>query len=236
MKNSTSQTSILKDTAVFDYVAGEQSDGARKNFEKLLKQDGGLAQEVEIEKLLRSSLEGINGADAEPISMNNFDALLERIESVDNELGSTDAEVLSNNAGSRSDEQSNVIVAQPWRWQRQFNIAASFAVIAMIGIIGFNQTTQPDFVTLSDKTASVEVDFAGLVDQRRLVRLELSNGLAASEIDELLEGFQLKAIQSGTTGQVVLASANQSVGEQKITDLVTDKRIINAELVSFGTE
>jgi len=210
MKNSTSQTSILKDTAVFDYVAGEQSDGARKNFEKLLKQDSGLAQEVEIEKLLRSSLEGINGADAESISRNNFDALLERIESVDNELGSTDAEVLSNNAGSRSDEQSNVIVAQPW--------------------------TQPNFVTLSDKTASVEVDFAGLVDQRRLVRLELSNGLAVSEIDELLEGFQLKAIQSGTTGQVVLASANQSVGEQKITDLVTDKRIINAELVSFGTE
>jgi len=213
MNNSTSQTSILKDTAVFDYVAGEQSDGARKNFEKLLKQDSGLAQEVEIEKLLRSSLEGINGADAESIS-----------------------EVLSNNAGSRSDEQSNVIVAQPWRWQRQFNIAASFAVIAMIGIIGFNQVTQPNFVTLSDKKASVEVDFAGLVDQRRLVRLELSNGLAVSEIDELLEGFQLKAIQSGTTGQVVLASANQSVGEQKITDLVTDKRIINAELVSFGTE
>ncbi len=235
MKNSKSETSIIKDTAVFDYVAGQQSEGAVKNFEKLLEQDADLAQDVEIEKQLRSALAQVNPKEATaPVSMKNFDALLERIEGETDEASdvNTDGGELSSDIESAD----NVVVVKPWRWQRQFNVAASFAVIAMIGVIGFHQTTEPDFVTLSNQTASSEIDFAGLVDQQRMVKIELMQGLASTEISELLDGYQLQSIQSNAAGQTVLASSKQALNAEQLAILVNDKRITNAELVSFGTK
>jgi len=236
MKNSKSETSIIKDTAVFDYVAGKQSEGAVKNFEKLLEQDTDLAQDVEIEKQLRSALAQANPKQATaPVSMKNFDALLERIDIEADEVSNantTDGSDLS----SGIDSADNVVVVKPWRWQRQFNIAASFAVIAMIGVIGFNQTTEPDFVTLSNQAASSEIDFAGLVDQQRMVKIELAQGLTSTEISALLGGYQLQPIQSNVAGQTVLASSKQALNAEQLAVLANDKRVTNAELVSFGTK
>ena len=231
MKNSTSKTSILKDAAVFDYVAGKMSKEQQENFEKLLGQDGGLVHEVEIERQLRSNLEEVSKTDAEPVSMKNFDVLLESIENAESELSSDDGVIPDND-----NKVSNVVISQPWRWQKQMSIAASVAFVAMIGFIGFNQTTQPDFITLSDKEASSEINFLGLVDQHRLVKLELSDGLAPTDFESLLERFELRAIESGITGSTVLVSADTSVDQQKVSDLLADKRIVNVELVSFDTE
>ena len=89
---------------------------------------------------------------------------------------------------------------------------------------------------MSDKEASSEINFLGLVDQHRLVKLELSDGLAPSDFESLLGRFELRAIESGITGSTVLVSADTSVDQQKVSDLLADKRIVNVELVSFDTE
>jgi len=234
MKNSKSETSIIKDIAVFDYVAGQQSDDVRKNFENLLEQDEGLLQEVAIEEQLRSTLEQDVGVkSSEPVPMSNFDALLERIDNQSSELVDT---VSTDTSSAGYSSSANSVVVGPWAWQKQFNIAASFAVLAMIGFIGFNQTTEPNFITLSNQSASAEIDFNALVDDQKLVKLELAAGLAPSDIDELLKGYQLRSIQSGTLGQVILVSASQSVDAEQIADWIADTRINNAALVSVGAK
>lgn len=229
MKDSTRKTSIIRDTAIFDYVAGHQSDGARQSFERSADQDECLMQDIMAEKELHNSMNKLVDSDAcEPVSMDNFDALLTKIEADESELM---VESVGKQPGF-----DNVIIARPWRWQRQFNIAASFGFVAMIGLIGFELTTEPKFVTLSNETTSEKIDFMGLVEQQRLIKLEFSKDVTPAEIGVLLERYQLSAIQPGPFGQVVLVSAANSVSAEYLVRWAADNRIATAELVSFGTE
>ena len=209
MKNSTSETSIIKDIAIFDYVAGRQSNGMRENFEKLIEEDPKLMQEVATEKALRKALQGsMDQIDSRPVSIKNFDALLERIERGDSTLEQSDD---ADQAAINEKSDDNVVVVSAWRSSKSFSIAASFVFMAMIGVIGFNQITQPDFVTLSDQAASSEIDFVRMVEQQRVAKLEFSRELASSEINDFLKNYQLSSIQSGAAGASVLVSSEQRI-------------------------
>lgn len=233
MKNSTKGTSIIKDIAVFDYVRGQQSEGARMNFGKLLEMDAGLLEEVQNEERLRDSLVKIGSkSDSTPVLMQNFDALLTRIERDDKCVEDAEIRPEFNGTGLVASD----VVKQSWRWKTQFNIAASLIFFAMVGFIGLNQTLQPNFVTLSNTKASTDIDFTGLVDQRSLAKLELSDGLASTDVSALLSFYQLSSLQSGALGQTLLVSSREPIDEEQLSIWRADIRIKAVELVSFSND
>ena len=103
----------------------------------------------------------------------------------------------------------------------------------MIGVIGFNQTTKPEFKTLSNGTASSEINFVGLVEQQRLVKLTLSESLSNLEIIDLLETYQLSSVQSGSIERIVLVSSQQPADKEQMVKWAEDRRITSVELISI---
>jgi hypothetical protein len=230
MKTSSSKISIIKDTAIFDYVAGHQSAGARENFEKSVEQNPKLKAEVVAEEQLSKNLKILAAADnVKSVSMKNFEALLDRIDREENP---------SNHFGS---EASNISISSGGlglpnsrSWMSLSSVAVSVFLFAIVAFIGVQQAIEPNFETLSNDVASAEVDFTGLVEQHRMIKIEFSDALSESEIDLILKTYQLTVIQSGAHGSVMLLSSSVPVDGEQLALWSKNASIKSAKLVSIG--
>lgn len=68
MNNSNDKSTLLREMAIFDYVAGNQTALTKHNFELMMKQDPSLQQAVEEEQRLRLEFDEI------PSPVNEFES------------------------------------------------------------------------------------------------------------------------------------------------------------------
>jgi len=223
MNNPSDKTTILKDTAVFEFVSGSLSADAHENFEKLVEQDPALRREVEAEIALRTALEQVHDVGQQqvaPVSMNNFDALLERIDALeaDDELGENRAPVISIND----------------YWKRSLSVAASLALVAVFGAAYFSQLTEPEFETLSNQNAGSEVNFPLLVEQGRIAKVVLADHLSSEEVEVFLERYKLNIINAGSQQTVLYVSAQKEIDLITLQEWHADSRVNSVDVVSYG--
>lgn len=235
MKESTDKSTILSETAVFEFVAGKLSKEKQSKFEELIKQDDQLRQEVEIERELRKAL--AESRECEPVTMSNFDDLLSQIDALENPKMETPASnnITQLNAQVNSESSTNTnrdnIVSLPKTRTRQFSIAASIAAVGMVfaafmssGYLDHNRQQEDAGFTLL--SSAKQVDFLALSDQGRVAKLVLTEGVANVDLTELLLSYQLQRFeQGGAAADTLYVYTEQAITEQQLATWKADKRI-----------
>ncbi len=219
MNNSNDKSELLREIAIFDYVAGNQSESVMRNFEKMLEQDASLREAVDQEARLRRAMH--EAGKNEPVSMSNFQALLNVID--ENEMQTA--------GGGKSDRQSATAKSSISRYISSYyaSVASVAACAALFGTFYFNFAT-PDFETLSDIPASEQIDFTELAGQMRLAKMTFSNDMSQDQIDELLLTYSLTSFEAGAPSEQRYVVAEVSISENELTRLRNDARILSVEL------
>lgn len=234
MKESTDKSTILSETAVFEFVADKQSSDTQRNFEALIEQDPQLQHEIEIERELRKAL--AEDQQSAPVSMDNFDALLAKIDELEDQQGETPSnDNVTELAAQRKSERatnnrvSNVISLSTLR-SRQFSIAASVAVLGIVfaafmssGYLEPNAEQNDDFVLLSSPK---QVNFLELSDQGRVAKLVLVEELSNTKLANLLSSYQLQQFkESGASVSSLYVYTEKAITDQQLALLKADERI-----------
>lgn len=214
MSMKKQQSAIFRDTAVFDYVSGNQSDGARENFEQKLADDLSLQQEVTFERSLRSVF--VEDEAPAPVSKDNFDALLDRIDQAE------------------AADQDTTTDRRSWFGPRQFGVAASIIAVCLISINLFSDVTKPKFVTLSDAEQTQQTDFTTLVEQRRLAKIVLTEADDLQAVQQLLAGYQLESLDATPQRGAIVIKAARSIDAQMLAGWRADQRVASVEIIEFG--
>ena len=195
MKDSTDKSklqdksALLREIAIIDYVADNQSAAVRRNFENAMQQDESLRKAVADEQQFRAGMQEVG--QLKPVSMSNFDALLARVDEYEKLDSSRESGLIDNAAGQvgfttssvtdLSAQTSSVVKSISPRWSNRYSIAASIAVMAIAFGGFYSSMLAPNFDTLSSEPASAEVKFAELSEQGRLAKVVLSDKIAQSD-------------------------------------------------------
>jgi len=223
MKKSNDTLNILKDSRVYEYVAGDQSEAAKSQFDDALKQNSGLKHDVDVERALRNAIK-----DTQPVSTvseGNIDALFDLIDQEETQEYDTTAAL---NNESKLSPQKNVI---------GFAIAASLflAVFLSINLNNTSSQLEPEFITLtSSPEATQPINFDQLVKEKRVVTLVLSDDVSAEKVAEIMNSHQLQQLnQQSLNANVVIAYTRQTINQSTLSNLETDALIQSAEVLKF---
>lgn len=240
MNNSNDNSALLREIAIIDYVAGNQGEAARHNFEKMIAQDPTLREAVQAEQRFRTDMQ--KAGELAPVSMSNFDVLLTTIEQANKE----DAAPVSNVSSIANDtsssvlndveKPSNVVTPSVSFWNNRYSVAASVAVFAMIFSSFYLNLSEPSFETLSDQSASEEINFVALAEQGRLAKMVLSEQVSQTEIDSMLQSYQLTTFESGSSSIALYVVAATVISDSDLERMRADSRIQKVEIFSAKTE
>ncbi len=221
------------DTRVFDYVAGQLNGDSLTEFETQLKADVNLQDAVNQERELRHGLNQLNVN--RPISMSNFDTLIERIEaSTDSsDQGQPESAVVDFNRVAR---KKNVATkSMPALFNSPYRIAASLAVCGLISMLilsnGFLGSPSSDALNPAANdfnllSAQDNVAFSALVNEGRAAKLILDQTMPTSELNTLLSSYQLQLIGDlEQTGSTVFIYSEQAFSSADIDRLKLDVHI-----------
>jgi len=244
MNTKKRQSEILRDTAVFEYVAGDKSNGAKQEFERRLADDVELQREVAIERALRKTIaESGKARDQEStVSMDNFDALLSRIDSAElSRNNSAETETIIDNTSTNKEQSEkknsdNVVYAR--FGLKQLAAVASIAAVALVSVSFFGDISEPKFETLSSSeqssTALLQDSFSELVEQRRLAKLVLSEPGDVEAVKQLLAGYQLESLDATPQRGAIVVKAARSIDQQMMAGWLADQRVVSVEIIKFG--
>ncbi len=260
MKDSIDNSVLLREIAIVDYVADNQSETARRNFESAMELDASLRAAVIEEQRFRANMEEVGFL--EPVSMSNFDSLATRIDqyeadqndSSDSSLNSGLKDQSTRQEGSASDVMSdlpehsntsesvsspkpisNVVKPISPRWTNRYSIAASLAVFAMVFGGFYSNMLAPNFDTLSSKPASAEIKFAELSEQGRLAKVVLSDKIAQSDISEVLTTYNLQTFESGAPAKTLYVVASEALSKKDLESMQADFRIQQVDIFTVGS-
>ena len=217
MTNTDKQSTVFRDMAVFEYVAGTQTESAKADFEQQLSMDQGLADELKFERLLRilskeekSEYSG---------SASAFEQLLNKID--------------ENHAVETQHNQVEQV-----SWFTKFNgnmvsIAASVLFATVITTVLLKDLLEPKFVTLTTPPQATYADFSDLVSEHRLAKIVLTSSISTNEIRALLADYQLEPISSTIEQQTLFVKSAKIIDEQTLSKLQNDARIEKANRVEF---
>ena len=215
--NSVSQKQSLPlEIMVVEYVAGNLSDSARKQFEDTCRNNPELIAQVEEERAFRAMM--LN-SDNKVSAGDNFAGLIDRIEEfsqVENEITETSS-----------------TTAWP-KLQIAASISMAVAALGMLAAIGLNQSVKPEFQGLSSSNEA-GYDVPSLASQNRLTRIRFQQGLNTDQVNQLLAAYQLRVVSHLPEQSSVLVFADQSLTEQVLRGLEDDSRIVEAKLVKIGS-
>lgn len=212
MNNVNDRSDLLKDMAVIEYLAGDQSESVRLNFERELEQNPGLREAVEIERRFQADMR--NAGELEAVSMSNFDVLLSTIEAQENNetRGHKVTSIVSNENKSVRLEKKSASVH--FLGKNYFAMAASVAVFAIVFAGFYLNSSTPKFETLSDTTASEEINFAYLTAEVRLAKMIFVENVLEQQIDDVLQRYNLSTFEAG--GEL---NQRYIIAESAISDL-----------------
>jgi len=234
MNDSNDKSAMLREMAIFDYVAGNQSETAKQNFEKMMQQDQSLREAVDAEKKLRANMQ--EAGELEPVSMSNFDDLLSTIEAQEEPQR-------DDTRGTRPVGELNkpvltevVSAANKTSFSRYYATAASVAVFAMLFAGFYLTSSEPKFETLSDTTASEKINFATLSEQSRLAKMTLTEGLSREEISDVLRLYNLSSFEAGATTNQRYVVSESAISNSELARWLDDSRVQQVELFVTNDE
>ena len=215
--NSVSQNQSLPlEIMLVEYVAGNLSESARKQFEDTCRDNPELMAQIDEERAFRDMM--LN-SDSQVTASDNFAGLVERIEQF------------------HEVEQGITKTSSSSYWPK-LQIAASIttAMVALgtLAVVGFNQSVQPEFQGLSSSSES-GYDVPSLASQNRLTRIRFEQGLNTEQVNQLLAAYQLRVVSLLPEQSSVLVFADQALTEQVLKGLENDSRIVEAKLVKIGS-
>lgn len=219
MKKSNEKLNILRDIGVYEYVADDQSDPARAQFEEALNGNPELEQEVAAEQELRALIAMTQPASI--VSDNNIDKLFDRINTKQTLNVDTDSVPANDTLPHELKPQNKVI---------GFAIAASLLLAVFFTVNFGNDSDQlePDFVVLFDQNNN---DFKSLSNQNRLVKLTLESPLSSQALDELMNKYQLQNLNQ--LNNTITASALTVIDNKKLAIIKADRLIKEIALYKF---
>ncbi len=229
---SLENSEILKELAIFDYVAGNLSKSAKQNFEKMLEQNPALQEEVNAEKILRQRMEKIG--EAEPVAMSNIEGLFEKIDEHEKALNESDRlETVTSTSASEESTPSSVTPLfknKKNSFSKYYATAAGLAMFSIVFSGLYFDSAAPDFQTLSDIPSSQKIDFKLLASQGRIAKLTLVDGVSDDQVNELLDTFKLASISSGSPSNQRFVSAEAALSSDILERLRNDNRLHKVEL------
>ena len=226
MSKPVENLNLPRDIAVFEYVAGTQSELTKAQFELALEDNLELQAEVESEQAFRSLIESAQTTSEH--NPNNIDALFEQI----------DAEEGSNQTSNASHKSASVI---PFNKSAQcFAVAASLFLAIFLTInLDTNQASnadpllEPNFMLLTAATGE-SIDINKLADEQRLIKFTLADSLSSAELDSLLKKHGLERLSQSLNENIIIAHAGSVVDSDALLSLTKDRLIKDAELVKFN--
>ena len=230
-KNSSFEHSeILKEIAIFNYVAGNLSNLEKQNFEKLLEQNPSLKKEVKAEENLRRKM--LKLGKTKPVPMSNIDALMEKIDQHEQNI---DKESQLESI-QKADNVMPIFADKRTAFSKYYATAASLAAVAILFSGIYINSTAPNFETLSDIPASQAINFTELANQNRIAKLTLVSGASDDQVSELLETFGLTSFDSGAAIDQRFVISETELSKEAIDRLRKDDLIQSIELHKISDE
>ncbi len=238
---------MLRELAIFDYVSGDQTPSAKRNFERIMGNDSGLAADVQAERKLRAQMAEA-GTDA-AISMSNIDDLFARIDMAQDDR--LESETQETDEVDQTEALSKPLISQtetPLSRKTPIDFmsrlvnrslvgpmaaAASLAFVALLFVNNYVDSVQPNFTTLSDGAASQKVDFGTLVEQGRLAKFTVSRDLSAEEVSNMLVAYGLSTFESGAKNGELYVYSTAKISSSQTLAWRADSRV--KEVTLFTT-
>jgi len=226
MSKSDEKLNLPRDISVFEYVAGNQSEAAKAQFEKALEGNEELQAEVALEKQLRSMVKETEPSS--PVSSGNINQLFDMID-----------------ADTENTEQADIEknTAQVIAFRKP---AAGFAIAASLFLAVFlsvnlsnnevNNTDHlldPNFNVLTAPQDDV-IDVNTLATEHRLIKFMLAEPLSKNALAALMEKHQLQRLSQSLNESIIIAKTPSAVNEEKLSELKSDQKIKEVELVKFN--
>lgn len=240
---------ILRDTAVYEYVANQQSAETRRDFEQELSDDPELRTAVESEHRLRTLLTSDSGDTKfleSQTAMGNFDALLDRIDGV-NQSSDSMAKVVE--LHQPLEQQPSTPARSRWScWE--YSVAASIASITLASGLLFNdqQLNQPRYTALSQQPpslagingdgteSSAQIDFGALVKQQKVATIVTAWQFSPTEAEKLLASYDLQLISGNAITNTLVVRTEAAFDNQALRTFSQDARIESIDIVSFAQD
>ena len=230
-KNSSFEHSeILKEIAIFNYVAGNLSKSEKQNFEKLLEQNPSLKEEVKAEEDLRRKMQKVG--ETKPVPMSNIDALFEKIDQYEQ---NSDKESQLESI-QKAENVTPIFASKATTFSKYYATAASLAAVTILISGIYFSSTAPNFETLSDTPASQAINFTELANQNRIAKLTLVSGASDDQVSELLEKFGLTSFDSGAAIDQRFVISETELSKEAIDRLRKDDLIQSIELHKISDE
>lgn len=243
MTSFDEKSDMLRDLAIFEYVSGDQSSSAQRNFEDMMKNDPQLRADVDAEKALRADIAKAGVGDG--VSMNNIDGLLARIDiesdvkntaSTDEVRGAQTSDPETSSSGDKASNAPRVATVISGVFSRATSRATSLAAAASVAFIAvgfavyYVDITKPNFNVLSNKNASQQVDFASLVEQGRLAKLTVSSSLSQQEVNDMLGAYGLSTFEAGTRDSDFYVYTASKISSSQLAAWRADTRVDEVKL------
>jgi len=222
MNKSDDKLNLLKDIGVFEYVSGEQASLTKASFEKSLRENKDLQNDVNVEKQLRNLV--AQSQHPSPVASGNINSLLDRIDA--EAKNESDVHHLHSIKSSRPFSRSTVGVG--------FAMAACLLLAVFVSININNDLLDPKFQTLSSSTPGEPVDLNILASEGRLIKFELASPLSNDSIDSLMIKYDLQRLSLSVDGRTITVKAIKEADEKVLSTLKSDKLITDVELIKFN--
>jgi len=226
MNKSDEKLNLPKDISVFEYVAGNQSEAAKAQFEKALEGNDELQAEVKLERQLRSLIQ--SSEQPSPVSSDNINRLFDKL----------DAEVETSTPKEMQENTAQVIAFN--KPAAGFAIAASLFLAIFLSVnLSNNDVNNPDhlldpnFTTLTTSQEDA-VDVNVLASEQRLVKFVLAQPLSNDALTALMDTHQLQSLSQSINESIIIAKTSNAIDDKKIATLKNDTRIKEVELVKFN--
>lgn len=222
---------MLRELAIFEYVSGDQTPSAKRNFEQMMSDDALLLADVQAERALRAEMaEAGTPGTYGPVSMSNIEGLFARIDIAQRDAQESAAVDQVNNEQAQTARKAELINVASRTFLAPLAAAASVAFIALFFVNDYIDSTQPNFNTLSDGVASKNVDFGTLVDQGRLAKFTVSSELSANEVDDMLTAYGLSTFESGANSGELYVYTEAEISHSQTSAWRADSRVKEVKL------
>ena len=217
MSDENKPHDVLNETAVFDYVAGNQSDANRANFERLIADNKPLRDAVADELALRAALKDYARSKPTPshISSENFQNLLQQIDQL---------------AAESDDEASFLPPRESSKWSVLGGVAATLLLCATLTLDWYSRQNQPDPV-LETAPAS-HPDLGQLISEQRALQITFKHSADHAAITTLMARYQLRPISHSDTAWVAYSATPLTATQ--LTNMASETDTHSVRVITFS--
>ncbi|GGZ96792.1 hypothetical protein GCM10008090_01290 [Arenicella chitinivorans] len=217
MSDDNKPHNVLNEMAVFDYVAGNQSDENRTNFERLITDSRPLRESVADEQLLRAALKDYARNNSTPLhlSSENFQDLLRHIDEL---------------AAESDDDLRFLPPRESSTWSVIGGVAATLLLCATLFLDWYSRQHQPERV-LPSRPASYP-DLGELISEQRALQITFARTADHEAISKLMQRYQLQPVSHTGAAWVAFSATPLSIAQ--LSEINSRGDTISVRIITFS--